>query len=231
MQRLKILGLALMAVFVLSAVVSATASASHVSVLPENAETWKGESGEGSLETLEKDKIVCKKDTSEGTIEAKKPLGLFHIHFEGCEATSKGLKGPCSSLDHKISEKTILVLGTYHLVLDKLPAEPGVGILFLIEHVHLECEILFTIQLVLILGEVLCLIKPVDQKAKHFEIVCKLGSEPGDPGETVYWDEKGKEVKMGLEGLKTAVDDKTYVMSGESTTALILTPNLIEIMS
>ena len=51
MQRLKILGVALMAVFALSAVVSATASAAVV-ILPETAESWKGESGKGTLEVL-----------------------------------------------------------------------------------------------------------------------------------------------------------------------------------
>ena len=51
MHRLKILGVALMAVFALSVLVSATASAAVV-VLPEVEESWKGESGIGSLEVL-----------------------------------------------------------------------------------------------------------------------------------------------------------------------------------
>lgn len=224
MQRLKILGLALVAVFALSAVVSATAFALPV-VLPEPEEKWTGESGKSLLETLGGARIKCVKDKSEGTIEAKKPLGLFHITFEECKGEKGGFSGTCTGLGDKPGQ--ILALGKYHLVNDKLGTPPGVGILFLLEHVHFICTIIIEV-LVLVLGEVLCLIKPVNEKVKHFEIVCEQSK--GDPLETVYWDENDKEVKMGLEGLKASLDDKTYEMSGQEGTALILTTNNIEIM-
>ncbi len=228
MQRLKILGVALMAVFMLGAFVSATASA-RVEVLPEGKEeTWKGESGKGTLEVLKGNKVTCAKDKSEGTIEATKPLGLFHITFEGCKGP---LETVCTGLGDKNAGE-VLVLGTYHFVFDKLGAklsEAGVGVLFLLELLHFTCgEGIFAV-LILVKGEVLCLIKPVNTLAKHFEIVCE--QKEGDPKETVYWNEEGKEVKMGEEGLLTAENDKTFVMSGELTTALILTPNNIEIMT
>jgi hypothetical protein len=227
MRKLRMLGFALLTVFALSALAAATASAS-VEVLNEKhellaaQETWKGESGKGTLEGLKGKKVVCQSDTSEGTIEAKKPLGLFHIEFGGCKG--EGVV-PCTGLSDE--PEHILVLGTYHLVFDKLGSlekkELGIGILFLLEPVHFEClGVLFFVT-----GEVLCLIKPVDELTKHFEIVCE--QKTGDPSETLYWNEGGTEVKMGLEALKNTENEKTVDMAGELTTALILTPNLIEL--
>jgi len=225
MKQLKILGVALMSVFALGAIVASMASAA-VSVLPEGKEeTWKGESGAGTLEVLKgASAIECKKDTSEGTFEATKPLGSFHIDFKECSAA--GGLATCTGLGE--STGVILSLGTFHLVFDKLGtgAELGVGILFLVEKVHFECAgKLFNVT-----GEVLCLIKPFNEKVKHFEIVCKKGKEGGDPGETVYWNEEGKEVKMGEELFLLSENEGKGVMSSLNTTALILTPNVVEIM-
>jgi hypothetical protein len=225
MQRLKILGVALMAVFALGAFVSATASAA-VLVLPEKEETWKGESGKGSLEVLKgAATIVCQKDKSEGIFEATKPLGTFHIDFEGCKASIAA----CTGLGE--AKEVILTLGTTHLVFDTLAAklaEDGVAVLFLVEPTHFEClGKLFVVE-----GQLLCLIKPVEKLAKHFEIVCSKGKESGDPGELTYWNEEGKEVKINEEtgGLLTKENEGKGVMSGENTTALILTTNEILIM-
>jgi hypothetical protein len=225
MQRLKILGVALMAVFALGTVVSTTASAA-VSILPEGKEeTWKGEGGAGTLEMLKgASPIECKKATAEGTFEANKPLGSFHIDFKECSAA--GGLATCTGLGE--STGVILLLGTFHLVFDKLGtgAELGVGILFLMEKAHLECAgKLFGVE-----GQLLCLIKPINEKVKHFEIVCKKGKEGGDPGETVYWNEEGKEVKMGEELFLLSENEGKGVMSSLNTTALILTPNVVEIM-
>ncbi len=221
MQRLKILGV-LMAVFALGAFVSATASA-EVKVLPEVEERWTGESGKGTLEVLKgAASIVCSKSKMEGTFEAKKPLGTFHIDLEGCKASIIA----CTGLGE--AKEVLLALGTFHLVFDKLGtgAELGVGVLLLMEPVHSECSGKLFVEE----GQLLCLIKPVETKAKHFEIVCLKGKEAGDPGETVYWNEAGTEVKMGEELLLTHENEKAGIMSSLNTTALILTTNEITIM-
>ena len=228
MQRFGILGVALMAVFALSAVVSATASA-HVLILPTLTaiEDWTGESGAGTLEALPggtTNEIACKKDKSEGTFEKDKPLGLFHITFEGCTAGFGTLT--CTGLGD--ANGIILSLGTAHLVWDKLGAEMGGGVLFLVENTHFLCVGLGKDVLFLVEGEVLCLIKPVEMLTKHFEIVCE--GSGGDPGETTYWNEDGTEVKMGQEKLLTSENEGTGKMSSEKTTALILTLVKREIM-
>jgi hypothetical protein len=223
MQRFSILGVALMVVFALSAIVSATASA-EVKILPTLTaeEKWTGESGKGTLEVLKGESIICVKDKSEGTFEANKPLGKFHIDFEGCK-TAGGVG--CTGLGE--ANEVILTLGTTHLVWDKLGAELGAGVLFLVETTHFLCFI----ELVEVEGEVLCLIKPVNAKVKHFEVVCKPAALAGDPGETTYWNEGGTEVKMGEERLLTHEFDEGGKMSSENTTALILTIVNREIMS
>ena len=225
MHRFKILGVALMAVFVLSVVVSATASAA-VTILPQKVEVkWTGEGGKGTLEVLKEIfTIVCQKAKMEGTIEASKPLGLFHIAFEGCKTSIAA----CTGLGE--AKEVVLLLGTYHLVFDTLGAklsEAGVGILFLFEPAHLECAgKLFAVE-----GQLLCLIKPVNTLTKHFEIVCKKGKEVGDPGEVAYSDESGKEVKMGEELFLLKENEGAGTMSGLNTTMLILTTKEIEIMT
>jgi hypothetical protein len=226
MQRFRILGIALMTVFVLGAVVSATASAVGVEVLPlGKEEKWTGEGGKGSLEVLKKSEfIVCLKHNAEGTFEANKPLGKFHIDFEDCKSSVLG--ATCTGLGE--ASGTILTLGTVHMVFDKLGTggELGVGVLFLVEATHFTC----VIPLIIVEGQVLCLIKPINTIVKHWEIVCSKGKESGDPGETLYWNETGTEVKMGEELLLSKENEGAGVMSSENTTALILSTIGREIM-
>ena len=229
MQRFRILGVALVAMFALSAVVSATASA-EVKILPALTaeEKWTGESGAGTLEALpggSTHEVACKKDKSEGTFEQNKPLGLFHITFEGCTAGFGTLT--CTGLGE--GNGIILSLGSAHLVWDKLGAELGTGVLFLPEPTHFLCVGLGKDVLFLVTGEVLCLMKSSVPLTKHFEIVCE--GTKGDPGETTYWNEGGTEVKMGEEKLLTSENEGAGAMSSEKTTALILTIVKREIMS
>ena len=225
MALFRALGVALMAVFALSALASTTASAAVV-VLPEVEEKWTGESGKGTLETLKAlASVVCQKDKSEGTFEAKKPLGLFHITLEGCKA---GGLVACTGLGE--AKEVLLELGTFHLVFDKLGkalSEAGVGILFLLEPIHFECGG----KLFAITGQLLCLIKPVNTKAKHFETTCERAKEVGDPGEIIYWNEKGEEVKMGENLLLTSENGGAGQMTSNLTTALLLATKEVELMT
>ena len=220
MRMVKTFGVAVVVLVAITAVMSATASAVVV-MLPEVEDKWTGTSGSGTLEVLPggvTSEIVCKADTSEGTIEKSGKLGLFHIHFTGCKASIV----PCTGLSDKEGE--ILTLGTYHLVYDKL-APVGAGILFLVEATHFTCAG----KLFIIEGQVLCLIKPINTKTKHFEIVCE--QEKGDPKETVYWNDKGEEVKMGLNLLLSKENEGAGKGAGELTTALILTTKEFELMA
>jgi len=230
MQRLKILGLTLMAVFALSAIASTTASAALPSILNEKKEevapSFTGNSGGTEFVKLNGKKIECTASTAEGLFEKGKPLGLFHIHFTGCS----GLAGAtCTGEGDK--EKEILVLGTFHIVYDKLLNEGSLGaaILFLIPRFHFTCTLLGVKVLILVQGQVLCLIKPINAFAKHFEVDCEQSAK-GDPLETTYWNDAGEpfDIKNGLLGEENTGE---FEMSSEVGTGLILTEANVEIMA
>src|ERR1700681_2630897 len=58
----------------------------------EGASTWTGSNvGEPELEKANGEVVKCKAATAEGTVEEKKPLGLFHIKFTGCKQVALGV--------------------------------------------------------------------------------------------------------------------------------------------
>jgi hypothetical protein len=183
MRQVRLLGMVLIAVFVLSAAAfSAMASAAESAIknLPEaNAGlNWTGESdGTGGSELVALNRTTsCEKFKAEGTEEKTHPLGLFHILFEKC--TSEGLT--CTGLGDEAGK--ILALGTWHLVYDKITPELLVGLLFLFEHIHYVCA---AIVLILILGNVLCLhLEPLSEKLSH---LFHCHQKEALPLETLYW--------------------------------------------
>ena len=228
MQRFKILGLVLMAVFALSAVVSATASAELPVILTKakvvaGAVKFKGTNTTTTkLVKLNGSEVSCSGNTVEGEFEAKKPLGLFHIHFTGC-------KGPLATTCTGLSDAagTILALGTIHIVYDKLGTgtELGAAVLFLIELLHFSCSIV----LILVKGELLCLITPINKLATVFTTKCEQ-EKAGDPKEVVYWNDEGKEVNI-KEGLLASESDGTFEMSSQVGEGAITTAEEVEIMA
>jgi hypothetical protein len=78
-------------------------------------------------------------------------------------------------------------------------------------------------------GEFLCLIKTVNTKAAHVELTCSQSK--GDPGEKVYWNETGTEVKMGSEALKIANNEGKEEGSGLITTSTQTPTNELEMMT
>jgi hypothetical protein len=234
MQRLKVLVLCLMTVFALGAVAATVASASEPELLSAAGVKTKNETFEGhsakttGLGILENSLLVlCPETLTQGQQEGESGLGLFHLHFHKC---TTNLGGTCTGLGDESG--LILVLGTYHLVWDKLGVgtELGVGILFLIEHVHFVCKVGIVTNLILVLGDVLCLIKPINTLTRSYTIVCEKGAKDGDPGETMYWNNAGTLVEIP-EGLLSSEDEgATYKMSSEEGEGTIETKNEVEIM-
>ena len=236
MQRFKIVGLALMAVFALGAVVSATASALPT-LLEKNKkpvsviEKFTGESGKTNLVKLNGKEVECATSTSEGQFEKESVLGPFHITFSNCTAKEGIITAKCTGAGDKTAG-VILVLGEAHLVYDVLTPTLGAAVLFLIPQFHFTCEAFGVKKLILVKGEVLCLIKPINTLAKHFEIKCEQSK--GDPLETKYWNEAGTEVNT-LNGLlaseSASTTEEKFEMSGEEGSGLILTELEVEIMA
>jgi hypothetical protein len=196
MRHFRLIGLALVAVFASAVALSASASAALPEILPisTSERTWKGKSvGETKLQKLGGSfEVTCSSATAEGTEEAGKPLGLFHIDFSGCKA---GGISTCTGLGE--ASGVILALGTWHLVFDTLTPTLGTATLFLIEPlVHFTCSITNT--LVLVLGSVLCLdLSPLTSGVTH-EFHCKNNGTVGDPEETEYFNNAGTKVKAEL---------------------------------
>jgi hypothetical protein len=164
MRRLKLLGLALVAVFASAAALATSASALE---LPENlpvsavTRNWTGASDGAKPELLAPGlKITCESAPATGTEEPGKPLGLFHIEFKGC--VSAGVA--CTGLGEAAG--VILTLGTWHLVFDKVTStELLTAVLFLPETTHFSCSALVLTE---VLGSLLCLhLKPTESNVTH----------------------------------------------------------------
>jgi len=218
MQRLKVVVLALMAVFALAAFASSTAFGADAEFLPTASEAYKGESGPGTLETLAHKNITCNKDTSSGALSGR--TATLHIDFSEC----KGENGlvTCTGLGE--ASGVILVLGSALLVYDSL-SPLGVAILVTLNLLHLSCSIV----LVEILGKVLCLIGTLNTATKHNEIKCEMleKEKSGDPKERTYWEGGVEKTIPATEELLSSFNHGTFEMSAELTSALILTTNNI----
>jgi len=213
MQRLKVMILAGMAVLALGATMVASAYAGVEALNKEGkatTATFKGTNPakETKLSILGSGlQVICKKHTDEGTLETGGKLGTFHIAFEEC-GTSLG--GKCTGLGD--TEGTILALGTQHLATNTALT---VGyILFLTEHLHFTCIVVGISKLVLVLGEYICEVTPINILATKLTITCKKGAEAGDPAVTSYVNDAGKAATL-TNALQSSEGDTTEVMSAE----------------
>jgi hypothetical protein len=235
MHRLKVFFVALMGVVVLSGFVSAMASAALPVILNKakavaGAVTFSGTSTKETTLSILKEslKVLCGTTKSEGEFEAGKPLGPFHIHFTKC---TTNLGGTCTGLGDETG--SILVLGIAHIVYDTLTPALGAAVLFLIEPtVHFSCTVAGITKLILVKGENLCLITPINSLATTFTVKCEASkSTAGDPLEVVYWNEAGTEVNI-KEGLLSSQNDGTsFEMSAEEGLGEFTTAEQVEIMA
>lgn len=170
MRRLKILGFALMAVFALSVVASASASAEELSFLPEptaaNPVTLEGTSGKGTLETVGKSTVTCTSVTSLASLTGLK-VGTYHLHFKGCKSSG----APCNSVGDE--KEVILALGKTKLVYDKVTEGLAAAILLEQEELHFTCTLGPIKVLVLVRGNLLGLNKTNQRVNKNTRIGCR----------------------------------------------------------
>jgi hypothetical protein len=153
MKRVKLLGLAIVAIFALSASAASVASAENV-FLPEgtmaNPVSFKVTSESGALSTPEGVIIECTSDAGEGAVTSQR-LGTFEVTFKGC--TTLGGVVKCAELAKTDNTGEIPVMGEFHMRMG-LTGQPLGLILFLILHVHILCGP----ELILVLG---CVVGPI----------------------------------------------------------------------
>jgi hypothetical protein len=229
MQRLKVLVLALFALFALGVVMAGAASAELPQLLTAGgvkvtSEKYTGTSGETKL-TDGTETVSCKTSTSEGELKnettAKGYLGPVHVNFKEC--TSKTFIGNATCTGEGDTSGNILFLGETHLVYDSLTTL-GVAVLFLIPRFHFTCSLFGVNELLLVEGSLVCLIKPPGTLAKHFEVVCEATG--GTQKETKYWNGAGVEQTASL---KTSKGEGEFTESSQAGTGLILFTNEVKI--
>jgi hypothetical protein len=210
MSRLKLFGLALVAVFVLSALAAASALAAEASVLTasqteSNAVGFTAKATSTTTFSVLQGFITvkCSEIEAEGAQEGKTLLGSFHIHWQKC-TTSGG--ATCTGTGDAAG--SILALGHFHIVIvSKSPLT--LGILFLLEQLHITCSG-FLGTLLLVKGEVICGLTPLTLGSEK-TIACR--GQSGDAENISYFNEKGEEVKLGSEALLTSEGTGAFRMS------------------
>jgi hypothetical protein len=203
MQKLKLFGVAIIAVVALSAIASATASAALPEFLPGNAgEKFSGTSGSGTLEINALEKITCTSDSVTGeNVGTTKKEATATVTFKGCSAFGIAGAKSLGAAEGTIVTKVKLTLCYINA------AKKEVGVLTEVptkEPVHIEVAG----KLLVVTGDQVGKITPVNTKTTKFTIT--------------YAQSGGKASPAGCEGktesLKTAVNEGTAVTSGEATT-------------
>ena len=224
MQRLKLLGLALIAVFAASAAVTAVASAA-VSFLPLASTslsiTFTAKSGAGLFETLGKKKVKCSSDKGSGEVTGE-TFGKFNIEFEGCEEPT--LKVKCADLSQTSDNGKIKVLGElFHLRMG-LTGQPLGVVGFLILPVHFLCSIILFEVTGCVAGEITPLdtltspilvdikqtagentILSIDNETETGMENCDLSSKQGTGNTETAGEETHEELEKFLDGLNNEV--------------------------
>lgn len=181
MKRIKLLGIALMAVFALGVIAAASASAAEpTKVLPEPTVkeplkfTSKG--GKGTLLTVGNNEVVCQSATDKGEFTSPN-LGPVTVLFEGCKAKVPIIgTAPCKGEGD--NKETILFKGEGHYWLALLSEKLVAALVILFNKsqgtiVHFTCEALGQKQLIIVEGCAASLAEPTEKLTKITKDVFK----------------------------------------------------------
>jgi len=193
MTRIKLFGLALVALLALSATLSASAFALP-ELLPSTAGERFTDRNDGTerltLEEQSGKQVICNTASSEGT-QTTDTLGTFHIVFEGCRGEGQNCETTGAGAGKIISE------GTFHYVYDALGSGEslGVAVLFLPKETAFKCTIFVTVE---VKGTLVCLILRPLESAKSHLFHCNRGTARGEQAQRQYYDDGGTIVRTQL---------------------------------
>ncbi len=208
--RIRMIGLALVAVFAMSAVVVSAASAALPEQLPATG-TFSGTSGASTFETKSGEKVKCTSDAITGEITGAK-TSKSKITFKGCEAF--GFK--CNSSGAASGEIVLNVTGELVYI---MKATKEVGLLnTLTAELTIKCSAFQTLK---VKGSTLCPITPVNVKTTKYTVACK---ETKGVQEPVNYEPASALVKAPItetkgEGLKNFAFEQS-ALSGTDTLTL-----------
>src|ERR1700720_4403261 len=170
MRKLRMLGVALLALFAVGAVAAATSSAVLPVFLPlatsANPVKFIDKSGAGTFRTAGGTVLTATSDESTGEYLST-ALGEFDILFLGVKSSGVA----CTGLPDTVSG-SVLVKGTFHLVYLLALSAKHVGVAFLLNEVHFSCSIV----LVRLRGCMIGLILPVNTavlSTGHYTVTLK----------------------------------------------------------
>jgi hypothetical protein len=232
MKRFRLIGLALVAVFALGAVLSASAFALP-EVLPfgtgTKAFTGKLDSGEAVLESKSGNQVKCKKAEGSGGLETE-TLGTFKINFEECSLTVLGVNHTCTGTNTSTADNTGVILseGSFHYVFDTLGTGEtlGVAVLFLPKETTFECGAFVKN---VVKGDVACLVlTPLTSSVTHL-FHCTKGANAGSTGDPQFYNDGGTVVKAQL--LSELDSGGTFEESNEQALATVTTREASALMN
>jgi hypothetical protein len=196
MSRIRVIGLALVAVFAMSAIAAASASAAELeyTVFP-NPIVKATQVGEGELETEAGRDVKCTGGSTAGKIETAKTATANSVKFTGCKSTKFG-GGSCQSgatkgeiVTNELTSELVYPVGTR--TLHNQAAEvfkPKSGT----EFVKFSCETLLGAETLKVTGSVVCHIEPVNAAAsKKSTLKCVRSASKGVQDLTEYETETG----------------------------------------
>ena len=217
MIRLRIVGLALVVVFAMSAMVASAASAA----LPEfsTSSTFKASSGHALLETKAGHKVECSASTGEGTITAPKSVTKASVKFTGCKEPEIG--ATCSSGSKSGEIVTKMLAGTLKYINAgakevgiELKPESSTEKVF----VTFKCEIFGFGSTLTVRGSLTGKITPVNTKTNTYTLA--------------YTQSKGKQTYPSeslLETESSGIVSFPYEESGQEVSATVITSTVGEI--
>ncbi len=219
MKRMRLIGLALVALFAMGALASASASAALPEFSPAKGVTLTGTSGKAVLETLGGGtKVECSGGSSGGEITGEKTVSKVKITFTGCKSAGFACT---SGSDPSGTLLTNELTGTLGYI---SKANKEVGILFKPttgkEFIEFNC--VGGIVKVKVLGLLICPITPVNLVVKEYTLKCE--QKEGDQKPTKF---EGGEVEV----LKTAINGGEEQDSAEEATAKVVTNVASEILA
>jgi hypothetical protein len=144
MKRVRLLGIAILAIFAVGAVAAATASATEAGLLylesSKTAFSFTGTGGAGELK-LGENSVKCEKLEATGASTETKhvTLGTGSITFKGCKLEKEKVKTACNT-EGDVKE-TVLVPIDFHLfnALEGTKLQAGLAVLILNPNLKIKC--------------------------------------------------------------------------------------------
>lgn len=208
MHRIKVLGIAALALFAIAAI-----SASSAMALPEYSvsSTFTGTSGASTLETVKSGTTIeCSKDKNSGSVTGKSGSGKFTVDFEGCKSGAAA----CNSEGDK--KGTILSEGTTTLGYISKSAKT-VGVLIKTTEVKISCG--EGALLAQVKGELICPITPVNTDTTSYTQKCEKSAKGVQTPQKFEGSEKSEHLETSFGG--AAFEESSLVTEEKLTNATL----------